>query len=101
VRLIAARESLSRHLAHEETDAITMIQRVMTDLEWKGLEDDHFRATPPPRLILTLVPWMVGGLPAEDRRRLLATLPWPMRLLHRLGRRRFERAERRTFARRW
>ena len=100
VRLIAARESLGRHLAHEETDAIALIQRVMTDPEWKRLEHDHFRATPPPRLIMTVVPWMVAGLPAEDRHRLLATLPWPMRVLHRLGRRRFERAEQRTFARR-
>lgn len=97
VRLVAGRESLSRHLAHEETDAIALIQRVMTDAEWKRLENDHFKATPPPRLILVMVPWMVAQLPDRDRDRLLATFPAPMRLLHRLGRRRFERAERRTF----
>ena len=34
VRLCAGKESLGRHLAHEETDAIAIIQQVMSDDDW-------------------------------------------------------------------
>ena len=44
VRLCAGKESLARHLAHEETEAIALIQQVMTDAEWRQLEEDHFKS---------------------------------------------------------
>ncbi|MCW2765721.1 MAG: hypothetical protein JWO11_1680, partial [Nocardioides sp.] len=34
VRLVAARESLGRHLAHEETDGLRIIQRHLTQEDW-------------------------------------------------------------------
>ncbi len=73
VRLVAGRESLARHLAHEETDAITLIQRVMTDAEWRQVEDDYFKSQPiPPKLILKMLPWMFDKLPAPVREQRLA-----------------------------
>ena len=51
VRLVAGRESLARHLAHEETDAIALIQQVMTDADWTRLEAEHFT----PKLTLSLL----------------------------------------------
>ena len=75
VRLVAGRESLARHLAHEETDAITLIQQVMTDAEWRQVEDDYFKSQPiPPKLILKMLPWMFDKLPARS-----AINGWPRR----------------------
>lgn len=56
VRLVAAKEHLARHLAHEETDTITLMQRVMTNEEWLAL-DEHFKEGVAFSQVLRLVPW--------------------------------------------
>ena len=98
VRLVAGRESLARHLAHEETDAIALIQRVMTDAEWRQVETDHFKSQPiPPKLILKMLPWMFDRLPSTVREQLLADAPLLHRVAYRLFRGSYQRTERRTF----
>ena len=98
VRLVAGRESLARHLAHEETDAITLIQRVLTDAEWRQVEDEYFKSQPiPPRLILKMLPWMFDKLPTPVREQRLAEAPLLHRVVYRLFRGSYQRTERRTF----
>ena len=98
VRLVAGRESLARHLAHEETDAITLIQQVMTDAEWRQVENDYFKSQPiPPKLILKMLPWMFDQLPSTVREQRLAEAPLLYRVVYRLLRGSYQRTERRTF----
>ncbi|MBJ7358657.1 hemerythrin domain-containing protein [Nocardioides sp.] len=67
VRLAAARAELGEHLKHEETEAIAIIQRHLTDAEWRAIEEEHFKAKLPLRTLLSLVPWVVEGVPAALR----------------------------------
>ena len=71
VRLVATRESLGRHLAHEETETIALIQRVLTAEEYDAI-DAHFKKTLTPRRLVRLVPWALVGVPTEVREELFA-----------------------------
>jgi hypothetical protein len=97
VRLVAAKEHLARHLAHEETDTIALMQRVMTNEEWLAI-DERFKEGVAPGLLLRLVPWGLHELPVEVRDRLFAL---PGGTVHRvmwlLTRGRFERQHRAAF----
>lgn len=68
VRLVAARESLGRHLAHEETQAIALIQEHMTPEEWHRIDEEYFKQRLSLRRMATLVPWVAHGLSATARR---------------------------------
>jgi len=97
VRLVAARESLARHLEHEESDTIALLQRVFTQQDWDDV-DEHFKAELTLGKLLRLVPWALQGVPADVREGLFAQ---PGGGAHRavwlLTRRGFERAHRRAF----
>jgi len=98
VRVCAARESLRRHLAHEETEAIAIIQRVLDQADWERLTKDYFEPKDVSlALLLSGVPWVADQLPEPGLRKLLAGWPAPMRLIWRLTRRGFVRRERRAF----
>ena len=75
VRLCAGKESLARHLAHEETEAIALVQQVMTDAEWRGLEEEHFKKGVKPRTVIRLLPWAMHRQPAAVTERLVADAP--------------------------
>lgn len=97
VRSLADAEAcLDRHLAHEETAAIAIMQRVLTDREWQDLEK-QLGAGQPATVVFTLVPWALAGLPEAELAEVLSRLPAPMRLLHRLLAKRFARREERIF----
>jgi hypothetical protein len=96
VRLAATRESLGRHLGHEERDALAVLQRHASAAEWAVIEA-HFREGVGPRMLLALVPWVLHAVPVEARRRVLAELGTPLRIVWRLTRRRFARADRAAF----
>lgn len=98
VRLVAARESLARHLAHEETETIAMLQRELTQQEWEDI-DEHFKKGVSLSLILQAVPFMLQGVPAEVRNGLFAEPGGRVhQLVWLLTRRRFERRHRQAFA---
>jgi hypothetical protein len=97
VRVSAARESLRRHLAHEETDAIAILQRVLTDAEWRTLEEEHFHRRAGLRYAARLVPWAAYGVPRETQERVFADADGGFRVIWRLTRRGFARREARTF----
>ena len=72
VRLVAARESLGRHLRHEECDAIALIQQHLTDEEWHALDEEHFKKGLSLQRLVTLVPWVLHEVPGPVRRDLFA-----------------------------
>lgn len=96
IRLSAAAEALLEHLAHEETYALPMLQRTLSEKENRDFEkavDKRY----PLKLVPFLLPWAMDGVPDEARDRLLETAPRGYGLLLRLLRRRYERGERRAF----
>jgi hemerythrin-like domain-containing protein len=100
VRTAAARDDLGRHLAHEETEAIRLVQRHLTDAEWRAVEKEHFQKPASPGELAFMVPWVCVGLPDEVRQQAFAAVGRPFVVLHALTRRRFARRERRAFAHR-
>ncbi|GAB2736602.1 hemerythrin domain-containing protein [Nocardioides pakistanensis] len=97
-RLEAARDSLGRHLVHEETEALPLVQRLMSQAEWERMEEEHFKKGLQLSRILQIVPWASYGVPAHVRERLLRESGWLFRVVWRLTRRRFARREQVAFA---
>lgn len=95
--LVAARESLGRHLAHEETEAMALVQRHLTQADWTHLEETAFKPGASLSRLAFLVPWVCEGVPAEIRDGLLASAPLPMRVVLRLAGPGFGRRERAAF----
>lgn len=92
------REDLGDHLAHEERDAIAILQRYVPGEEWARIERTKFRGGLAPRDLLRLLPWCVEDLPADVTAAMLSEAGLPFRVLLRLGRGRFTRLERAAFA---
>jgi hemerythrin-like domain-containing protein len=99
VRLVATREHLGRHLRHEETDALRLVQEHLTRADWERLDKEHFKAAYSFRETLQLVGWVLHGLPAPVVARLRRDPDTrPLVLLGRLlVCRRFDRRERAAF----
>lgn len=99
VRVVAARDSLGRHLAHEETEAIALIQELMTQEEWLELDEKHFKDQ---KLtlgkVLRIVPWAAYDVPRDVRSRVLDEAGLGFRIVWLLTRRRFARREQEAFA---
>ena len=93
VRLCAARESLGRHLRLEETEAIAIIQRMLTNEDWEHIEETHFRAGVTFAKVLAVVPWAAHDVPGPLRRQVFAKTGRPNHILWLLTRRGFERRE--------
>lgn len=74
---------LQSHLAHEERDAFPLIRQVITSREWAVLNRTAMKELSFGE-IAQLGPYIVDGAPPEDVRRVLAELPAPLRLVHRL-----------------
>ncbi|WP_244927717.1 hemerythrin domain-containing protein [Nocardioides sp. W7] len=99
VRVVAARDSLGRHLAHEETEAIALIQALMTQQEWQELDERHFKDdTLTLGKVVRLVPWAAYDVPRDVLTRVLDEAGLPFRVVWLLTRRRFARREARAFA---
>ena len=96
VRLCAARECLGRHLAHEEREAMRILQRHLTPEEFEAV-DARFVESLQPRRLLALVPWALHEVPEDVRRGVLRRARPAQRVVWRLTHRRFERQDRRAF----
>ena len=98
VRLVAAKERLAEHLKHEETEAIALIQALLTPEEWETITKEHFDSDVSFKEILTLVPWVAHQLPESALRELLSK---PGGSVHRvmllLTKRRFDRLQKAAF----
>jgi iron-sulfur cluster repair protein YtfE (RIC family) len=97
VRLCAAKESLGRHLRHEETEAIAIIQQVLTQEEWLEIESTHFKKDVAFRSLLAMVPWCAHGVPAPLRRTVFGKAGRANHTLWLLTRAGFEKRERIAF----
>ncbi len=96
VRLVAARESLARHLAHEETDAMRILQAHLTPADWTAL-DEKFKEGLTFATLVALVPWAFSEVPGSALPDLFARTGSAHRLIWRLTRRRFARREAAAF----
>jgi len=96
VRLVAARESLGRHLAHEETDAMRVLQAHFVQADWDLLEEGFQEGITFGRVV-ALVPWALSEVPASAMPDLFARTGGAHRLIWRLTRGRFARREARAF----
>lgn len=97
VRTAAARDSLGRHLAHEETEAIVLLQQHLTQADWEDVERRSFQKRLSPGEVAFVVPWVCLGLPADVRARGFAAAGAGFRLAWLLTRRRFARRHRQAF----
>ena len=98
VRTAAARDRLGRHLEHEETEALALVQRHLTRADWHRMEQEHFSGRMPLGTTLFIVPWVCDGVPHDVRRRAFAEAGRAFQVLHALGRRRYEKQSRQAFA---
>ena len=67
-RLAAAQEGLLEHLAHEEGQALPMLQRTLSEEENKAFEKAADSAYPL-KMIPFLLPWAMDEVPDEARDR--------------------------------
>jgi len=97
--LAATRDHLDRHLRHEERDAMAILQAHLQQADWQRVGEEFFDPASAPRDLLTVVPWVLHELPPHglDRMRQQPGVRSLLVLWRLLLRRRFERAERRTF----
>lgn len=86
------RNALHRHLSHEETDALPLVQRYLPPADWEASEQAAKKSFAP-RELGFLIPWAATGLPPQARDRAFGGAGLLFRVLYRLTRRRFARAE--------
>jgi Hemerythrin HHE cation binding domain len=96
VRLTAVREALGRHLFHEETETIALIQEVMTQAEFEEV-DEHFKEGLTLGLLARTVPWALHGLPGTTLEELFTHTGRMHKVLWLVTRRSFERLDQKAF----
>jgi iron-sulfur cluster repair protein YtfE (RIC family) len=97
VRLSALRQSLGRHLRHEETEALPLLQATMTAQEWVDVQAELAKGVSFGQ-VLRLVPWLAHRVPADVRAGLFAEKGGRVhQAVWLLTRRRFERQDRTAF----
>ena len=96
VRMAATRDLLARHLAHEETDAIAILQRHTTTESWRAIEEQIGKRKNPVSLRY-MVGWCAEDIPAKQRDEVFALVGAPFKVFWWLCRGSFRRGERRAF----
>ncbi len=95
--LAATRECLARHLEHEETGAIPIIQRVLTQADWERLDEEHFKEDLSPGKVVRIVPWAAYGVPGDVLDGVFTKAGFGFKLVWLVTRRRFAAREARAF----
>jgi hypothetical protein len=96
VRTAAARAQLGHHLAHEETEALALAQRVLAPAEWNAVMA-AFNEGLGLRDLAFLVPWVLYELPQPAARRITRGKDRVLAVLHVVFRRPWMRRERIAF----
>ncbi|GID30665.1 hemerythrin HHE cation binding domain-containing protein [Paractinoplanes brasiliensis] len=97
IRIVAAGERLNAHLAHEETEALVLVQKHLTADEWQVVEEKSAKGAYSFRESMAAVPWVMHELPADARKRLLKMAGPVLAVLWRLTRGGFLRRETTAF----
>lgn len=92
VRFTSIREALLQHLEHEETVALPLLQRTMTESEFAAAEAAAQKGYPLSSFAF-LIPWVMHQLPDEAAVRIVAGAFPGFTVMHRLARRRFLRLQ--------
>ncbi|MCH1864941.1 hemerythrin domain-containing protein [Nocardioides sp. CFH 31398] len=92
------RTLLDEHLAHEERDAVALIQEHLSAAEWTRMEDDGLAHKPAPPLLFFLLPWIADGLTKADLAPLLSSAGAPVAVMMRASTPGYRRRFRRAFA---
>jgi deazaflavin-dependent oxidoreductase (nitroreductase family) len=96
-RVAELRTALDGHLAHEESDGMTLVQAHLDQADWERLDREHFAAQYGLRDAVPTLGWVMAGLPAEGERAIPGANP-PMLAAGRLLGRLRSRSDARTFA---
>lgn len=72
---------LRAHLAHEEDEALPLIQRAATEEQWRAFGQAHAARVGPDAA--RIVPWMLDGANPRSAEAMLAQLPEPLRAAYR------------------
>lgn len=97
VRLAATRECLARHLEHEETGAIPILQRVCTQEDWDRLDEEHFKRELTFGKVVRVVPWAASDVPRQVLDQVFAKTEPGFKVIWLLTRGRFARRQARAF----
>jgi hypothetical protein len=81
-RVEALATELSGHLAHEERDALPLLDRVLPAAEWQRFAAGERRARGI-RGAAQLFPWLLDGASTEQTRAVLREFPPPLRVVYR------------------
>ena len=95
-RVSAVRDLLHEHLAHEEREALPLLQRTLSAEQFASTEKAAEKAYPV-RLLPFIVPWVMEGVPDHVARSFLREAGRVYGVLLTITRPRFRRAERRAF----
>jgi hypothetical protein len=90
------RDALQAHLAHEESDGMTLVQQHLTPEDWTRLDEEVFSQDYTAREIPAVIGWVASGCPTEALGRMPGANP-ALVLLARVMARRFGRREARIF----
>ena len=88
----AAHASVYGHLAHEETEALPILQRHLSGKGWKKAEHKA-KAQKDPRKIAFLVPWLADGLPQPVFAQAFGSLAPVLKAVLSMTKSRYERNE--------
>ncbi|MFI6480495.1 hemerythrin domain-containing protein [Nonomuraea sp. NPDC050663] len=99
-RLRTLAQRLHRHLEHEESEAMALVQRLLSQADWERL-DKEFQSAYGMRELPFMASWALYGLRGEQLREVLAKIDSkPLELLWSWWwRRSFERGEKEAFGR--
>jgi len=93
---VQLRDALTAHLAHEESDGMTLVQQHLTPEDWTRLDEEVFSKDYTAREVPAVIGWLASGCPTEALRRMPGANP-ALVLLARIMARRFDRREARIF----
>jgi hypothetical protein len=97
VRVVATQETLGRHLEHEETEAIVILQRHSTTADWHRIEKEQIGKNKIPLPLPFVVGWCAEDVPAKELDEIFGIVGKPFKILWLLTRRGFRRGEARAF----
>lgn len=93
----ATQRALEAHLAHEETDAMRILQERLTDAEWRQIDKASFGKDRSFAIVRFAVPWLLFGLDNAHRKDIIRRVRSPILLLWWVFRRGYAQRHRSAF----